>query len=199
MHQNSCVSCVGGQAACEIWIDVSVWRQVFRVWPRAAAAAAAAAARLGLPPLRVQPHHRLWLLCCYWSVKFEYAFSLLKVWLVLARGHQQTMFGCWWVFFSVLSFYLWLVCALVLLNIMCGYNPRALCQQGRKVPALMLCFRNEKYTLTFRFLCVFCLKGISKVASRSEWHLFIIMFSVFRIVLFLTLLRNCSSHPNPNP
>lgn len=27
--------------------------------------------------------------CCYWSVKFEYAFSLLKVWLVLARGQQQ--------------------------------------------------------------------------------------------------------------
>lgn len=28
--------------------------------------------------------------CCYWTVKFEYAFSLLKVWLVLASGQQQT-------------------------------------------------------------------------------------------------------------
>lgn len=41
--------------------------------PRSAASVDAA------PPLAL-------ITCCYWSVKFEYAFPLLKVWFVVAQG-----------------------------------------------------------------------------------------------------------------
>lgn len=75
--------------------------------------------------------------CCYWSVKFEYAFSLLKVWLVLARGQQQKtvwlLLGCFVFFFPILCFDLLPVCALVLLGIMHSSNSPALCKLGRKV------------------------------------------------------------------
>lgn len=77
--------------------------------------------------------------CSYWTVKFEYAFSLLKVWLVLAYGLQQTT--VWLLLFSLFSvrFDLLLVCAFVLLAIMRSYNFRALCKRGR-VDALMFSF-----------------------------------------------------------
>ena len=58
---------------------MSIWRQVFRcdcgsvTLPRSAASGGAAL------PLAL-------ITCCYWSVKSEYAFSSLKVWLDLVQG-----------------------------------------------------------------------------------------------------------------
>lgn len=49
--------------------------------PRSAAFVGAA------PPLAL-------ITCCYWSVKFEYAFSLLKVWLVLEQGGAWATAKC---------------------------------------------------------------------------------------------------------
>lgn len=146
IHQKICVSCVGGQAACEIWIDVSIWRQVFRVWLRAAAATAA---RLGLPPLRVQPHHRLWLLVVIgvWNLNMPFHYSKFgSCWCV---GNSRRLFGCCWLFFlcsfSVLCFDLSLVCALVLLGIMHSSHSRALCK--RKKSWCFDCFVLEKETM----------------------------------------------------
>lgn len=100
--------------------------------------------------------------CCYWSVKFEYAFSLLKVWLVLARGQQQMTVwllpGFFSLSFSVLCFDLSLVCALVLLAIMHSSNSRGLRKRGREVDALMFCFRNGNDGLQFGFLSLVGLK-----------------------------------------
>lgn len=38
--------------------------------------------------------------CCYWSVKFEYAFPLLKVWYVLA---QEGVWQSWTEFVLVIA------------------------------------------------------------------------------------------------
>lgn len=97
--------------------------------------------------------------CCYWSVKFEYAFSLLKVWLVLARGQQQKTVWllpgcCFLFFFPILCFDLLPACALVLLGIMhSSSNAPALCKLGRKVNGFMCSFSNGKCGLSFGFLC----------------------------------------------
>lgn len=151
-----CVSCVGRQAGCEIWIDVSVWRQVFRVWLRAAAAPAA---RLALPPLRVQSHHRLWLLVVIgvWNLNMPFHYS--KFGLCWRVGNSRRLFGCCCFFslslsLSVLCFDLSLVCALVVLGIMRSSNSGAFCKQGRKVDALMFCFRNRNDGPLFGFVCL---------------------------------------------
>lgn len=92
-----CVS-VGGQAGCEIWIDVSIWRQVFRVWLRAAAASV----RLGLPPLWVQPHHRLWLLVVIgvWNLNMPFHYS--KFGLCWRVGNSRGVFGFFLLFVAAL-------------------------------------------------------------------------------------------------
>lgn len=89
---------VGGQAGCEIWIDVSIWRQVFRVWLRAAAASV----RLGLPPLWVQPHHRLWLLVVIgvWNLNMPFHYSKFgSCWRV---GNSRGVFGFFLLFVAAL-------------------------------------------------------------------------------------------------
>lgn len=73
-----CVS-VGGQPGCEIRIDVSIWRQVFRVWLRAAAASL----HLGLLPLSAQLHHWPWLLV------------VIEVWNLNMVFHHSKFVSCW--------------------------------------------------------------------------------------------------------
>lgn len=93
---------VGGQSDREIWIDVSIWRQVFREWVRAAAASD----RSGLLPLWVQLHHWLWLLAVIGVWNLNMLFHYSKFGLCWRVGNHRVfgfmMFSWSWI--SVLRF-----------------------------------------------------------------------------------------------
>lgn len=83
---------VEGKAGCEIGIDVSIWRQVFRVWLRAAAASL----RLGLLPLPSWLHHWLWLLVVIgvWNLNILFHYSKFGwCWCREAHGQKQKVLG----------------------------------------------------------------------------------------------------------
>lgn len=118
---------------------------------------------------RRQPASLCHLCGCSPTTGFDYLLLLeCEIWICLFITQSLACVGAWAtaddclvvaVFslslsLSVLCFDLSLVCALVVLGIMRSSNSGAFCKQGRKVDALMFCFRNRNDGPLFGFVCL---------------------------------------------